>query len=205
MLALEVLLKMGLGGLVGWERELHGRPAGMRTHMLMILGVVLFSEASKAFGGGTPDRIAAQVVTGVGFLGAGTIMRMGLEIKGLTTAASLWAVAALGMAISAGGPFILIALAGALITLFTLDVVDNFERRIKQARRTHMLRMHLSNQMALLPALKALEQADVQLESFKVLETETGLQVTLEVHGAPEKIMQAVANIPGVSSARWSE
>src|SRR4051794_37987050 len=97
----EILLKsviaLVLAAAIGWEREVHGRPAGMRTHMLLVLGVVLFSEASKAFGSQNPDRIAAQILTGVGFLGAGTIMRMGPQVKGLTSAASIWATAAIGV------------------------------------------------------------------------------------------------------------
>src|SRR3954471_10979252 len=92
--ATDVLVKMGVGalmaGLIGWEREKHGRPAGIRTHMLMVMGVILFSEAGKYFGATSdPSRVAAQIVTGVGFLGAGTIMRVGPEIRGLTTAASI--------------------------------------------------------------------------------------------------------------------
>jgi len=90
--------------MVGWEREVHGRPAGMRTHMLLVIGVVLMCEVSRAFSpAGDPARIAAQIVTGVGFLGAGAIMRIGMEVKGLTSAASLWTVTGIGMAVSVGG------------------------------------------------------------------------------------------------------
>src|SRR4051794_32828665 len=95
--ALAILLKLGLGailsGFVGWERELHGRPAGVRTHMLVATGVILLCEVSKAFPGQDKSRIAAQIVTGIGFLGAGTIFRMGGEVRGLTSAASVWAIA----------------------------------------------------------------------------------------------------------------
>ena len=79
-IAIDVLIKLGIGaaigGAIGYEREFHGRPAGIRTHMLMVLGVVLFCEVSKAFAPNDQARIAAQIVTGVGFLGAGTILRL---------------------------------------------------------------------------------------------------------------------------------
>lgn len=94
-----------LGALIGLEREFHDHPAGMRTHLLVSLGSAGFTLLSiQAFtaGSGDPARIAAQIVTGVGFLGAGAILKEGATIRGLTTAASLWAVAAVGMAAGAG-------------------------------------------------------------------------------------------------------
>ena len=93
-----------LGGLIGWERERHARPAGLRTHILVCVGAALITEISHSFGP-NGDRIAAQVVTGVGFLGAGTIIREGTGglVHGLTTAASLWAIAGVGIAVGYGG------------------------------------------------------------------------------------------------------
>src|ERR1044072_7513621 len=98
-----------LSGLVGWQRERKGRPAGIRTHMLVAIGVVLFTESGRAFTGGDPGRVAAQIVAGIGFLGAGTILRHGPHIKGLTTAASIWAVAGIAMCLTMGGPYLVIA------------------------------------------------------------------------------------------------
>ncbi len=102
-----VLLAFILGGAIGFERELVHRPAGLRTHMLVAAGAAAFTIASSmAFAGqGTardPARIAAQVVTGVGFLGAGTIWRTPSTVRGLTTAASIWLVAAIGLLVGAG-------------------------------------------------------------------------------------------------------
>lgn len=94
-----------LGALIGLEREIHEHPAGMRTHLLVALGSAGFTVLSiEAFAapGADPARIAAQIVTGVGFLGAGAILKEGATIRGLTTAASLWTVAAVGMAAGAG-------------------------------------------------------------------------------------------------------
>ena len=99
-----LLLASVFGALVGLEREIHEHPAGMRTHLLVSLGSAGFTVLSiDVFGvDGDPGRVAAQVVTGVGFLGAGAIIKEGATIRGLTTAASLWAVAAVGMAAGAG-------------------------------------------------------------------------------------------------------
>ncbi|HET8568680.1 MAG TPA: MgtC/SapB family protein, partial [Candidatus Limnocylindria bacterium] len=93
-----------LGAGVGLERELHQRPAGFRTHALVALGAAMFTVVSREMAGpnADPTRIAAQIVTGIGFLGAGAIIRHGLAVRGLTTAASLWIVAAIGMAVGAG-------------------------------------------------------------------------------------------------------
>ncbi len=112
-LTLRIALAAGLGAAIGLERELREREAGLRTHLLVSLGAALFTLVS-AYGWSDwhfsnaegivfdPTRIAAQIVTGVGFLGAGAIIRQGLTVRGLTTAATLWAVAAIGMAVGAG-------------------------------------------------------------------------------------------------------
>ena len=114
---LEILLRVslaaGLGGAIGIERELREREAGLRTHMLVSVGAALFTLVSAfawtdwQFSNASgivfdPTRIAAQIVTGIGFLGAGAIIRQGLSVRGLTTAATLWVVAAIGMATGAG-------------------------------------------------------------------------------------------------------
>jgi putative Mg2+ transporter-C (MgtC) family protein len=114
--ALRLLLAAFLGAAVGLEREIHDHPAGMRTHLLVALGSAGFTVLSiVAFPapGADPARVAAQIVTGIGFLGAGAILKEGLSIHGLTTAASLWVVAAVGMA----------AGAGAWVTAVTITVV----------------------------------------------------------------------------------
>src|SRR4051794_9609629 len=126
---LRVLVAAALGGAVGLERELRDREAGFRTHMLVAVGSALFTLVS-AYGfrdflvhGGSvvradPTRIAAQIVTGIGFLGAGAIIRQGLSIRGLTTAATLWVVAAIGLAAGAG--YYSAAVITTLLALFSL-------------------------------------------------------------------------------------
>ena len=104
-IAVRLLEAAALGALIGLEREIHEHAAGMRTHLLVSLGSAAFTILSiEAFKspGSDPSRVAAQIVTGVGFLGAGAILKEGATIRGLTTAASLWAVAAVGMAAGAG-------------------------------------------------------------------------------------------------------
>ena len=109
-LFLRLLVASGLGAVIGLERDMHGRPAGLRTHLLVCMGAALFTILSVAVantlgaGGQTwdPGRIAAQIVTGIGFLGAGAILKAGFSVRGLTTASSLWIAAAIGMASGAG-------------------------------------------------------------------------------------------------------
>ncbi len=93
-----------LGGVVGWQREAHDRPAGLRTHVLVCVGSAVYTLASMSFGAASdPARVAAQVATGMGFLGAGTIIRHRNVVRGLTTAASLWTVGAIGLCAGLGG------------------------------------------------------------------------------------------------------
>jgi len=137
-----LLLASALGALIGFEREVHGRPAGFRTHLLVSLGSCLFAVVSidfyRIFGnfGGTvpvgvdPGRIAAQVVTGIGFLGAGAIIRDKAAIRGLTTAACLWVAAAIGLSCGAGrfGAAIVVALF-AVLSLLLLKKVESRIRK----------------------------------------------------------------------------
>src|SRR3989304_578715 len=99
-----------LGGIIGLERELRGYPAGIRTLALVTMGSLLFTDVSQLLGG--DDRVAAGIVTGIGFLGAGVIFREGYTVRGITTAATIWAAAAIGMAI--GRQLYLVAGAGPL-------------------------------------------------------------------------------------------
>jgi putative Mg2+ transporter-C (MgtC) family protein len=120
-----------LGLAVGFEREIHGHPAGLRTHMLVALGSGLFTVLSAyGFGDGTPaapidpTRIAAQIVSGIGFLGAGAILKDGVVVRGLTTAASLWATSAVGMAAGAGEYVIAtVSTAVILVSLWPINAV----------------------------------------------------------------------------------
>jgi len=124
---LRLALAAGLGGAIGLEREYRRKPAGIRTNMLIGLGSALFAILSVEVGtaAGSPDRIAAQVVTGIGFLGAGAILRSGGNVHGLTTAATIWVNAAIGMATGLGR--FTVAAGGATLTLVVLAVLPLME------------------------------------------------------------------------------
>src|SRR6058998_1800359 len=129
-LSAQVVVAAALGALVGAEREIHGHPAGIRTHMLVALGSGIFTVMSiHGFGQGPgvpidPTRIAAQIVSGIGFLGAGAILKDGVVIRGLTTAASLWATSAVGMAAGAGEYVIAgVATATILVSLWPINAL----------------------------------------------------------------------------------
>lgn len=134
-LILRLIIAAIFGGLIGWEREREQKPAGLRTHMLVALGAALFTIVSfvvivdfqNTFI--DPTRIAAGIITGIGFLGAGAILQSKGEVKGLTTAASIWVVAAIGMAVGYG----LHILAGvtAVVTLIILYLLEKLEKKIK--------------------------------------------------------------------------
>lgn len=117
---LRLMLSTLFSGIIGWEREKEEKPAGLRTHILVSLGSTLFMMISAyAFpDNGDPTRIAAQVVTGIGFIGAGTILRTGFTVKGLTTAASIWAVSGVGLAVGAG-----LYLPALITTIFIFGVL----------------------------------------------------------------------------------
>lgn len=140
-MVLRLIISLVLASMIGMERETHGRPAGLRTHVLVCMGSTLFTICSYIIAGphNDPGRIAAQIVTGVGFLGAGTIIHQGSVVRGLTTAASIWAVAAIGLAVGIGGLMMWVATIASVMvfgTLYLMGRVDKYlvaahdERRI---------------------------------------------------------------------------
>jgi putative Mg2+ transporter-C (MgtC) family protein len=132
-LGLRLAAGLVLGAVIGFERELHRQPAGFRTHSLVALGAALFTVVSAyGFVGPTvdPTRIAAQIVSGIGFIGAGTILQHRGSVRGLTTAASLWAVAAIGTAAGAG--LLVMAVVGTLLILTVLALLDQMEEFLRR-------------------------------------------------------------------------
>ncbi len=135
-ICLRLLCAMLVGLVIGTEREYTNRPAGMRTHILvalgacavMITGELIFQQYSARGAAPDPARLGAQVITGVGFLGAGTILRDGTSVKGLTTAASLWAVACLGLAAGAG--YYAVAGLGMVFIFITLTIFEVFQTKL---------------------------------------------------------------------------
>ena len=135
---LAVLLAVLLGGLIGAERELHGSPAGMRTHILVCVGATVMTLTSVEIGlgvrggmRGDPAHLAAQIVSGIGFLGAGAILREGASVRGLTTAASVWTTAGIGITIGASPRLGELAVLATLVVLVTLSVLTRLEQTLK--------------------------------------------------------------------------
>ena len=182
------MLALLLGGLIGWERERHERPAGLRTHILVCVGSALITQISSQFGV-NGDRIAAQIVTGVGFLGAGTIMRNGVSgaVSGLTTAATLWAIAGVGIAVGYGGQYAVLATLGTLLILFTLTLLNRLEVFLIRHRRRHGLTVVFAESCNSLEVLSRLldllQDRNVKIRNLKIQKMgdtdEAEMQLTL--------------------------
>jgi len=193
-----------LGALIGLEREIHDHPAGMRTHLLVALGsagfTVLSIEAFQA-PGADPARIAAQIVAGVGFLGAGAILKEGATIRGLTTAASLWSVAAVGMAAGAGSWVVAItATVLVLVSLWPLRVVA--ERFVGREEHRVMLQL-VAGPRGLGQVVAAITEADGTIAHLASTRTAAGdLSITVEFRARDVRLSSAitvaVADLDGV-------
>jgi putative Mg2+ transporter-C (MgtC) family protein len=185
-LILRLVLAGVVGALIGIEREVHGHPAGMRTHLLVALGSAVFTVLSVhgfASPGAVvdPTRIAAQIVSGIGFLGAGAILKEGFTIRGLTTAASLWTTAALGMAAGVGEYAITVATTAiALISLWPLRPISD---RLEGARRPiAQVRLEVETLEDLARAREALRTAGIEITGMRSRRLSSGrLEAELEV------------------------
>lgn len=179
VIAFRLFCALVIGVLIGIDRELTRRPAGLRTHMLvalgsctvMLIGQLIFAEYSPL--GATPDpaRMAAQVVAGVGFLGAGTIMRGGNSVRGLTTAASLWSVACLSMAV--GGGYYAVGLFGTVFMLITLVVFEWLQKVMMKDRYAEFSYVMECNDLAkgLLELHRTAEACGMELRDVNVRKT----------------------------------
>ena len=213
----EVLLRLfgaaALGGAIGLEREIRERQAGLRTHLVVCVGSALFTLVSaygfSDFGARVdPTRIAAQIVTGIGFLGAGAIIRQGLSVRGLTTAASLWLVAAIGMAAGAGyWAGALIVTAGALITLGPLrGIAFRFLSRFRPALNRLLVEIPAGGGAA--PVIDAIERSGGRVIALEVAQEGERRSVAADVElpaGSAPAIVAGVAEIDGVLEVRWME
>ena len=217
---LRLVLAAVLGGAIGVERELREREAGLRTHMLVSVGSALFTIVS-AYGfhaflssgqsvvRADPTRIAAQIVTGIGFLGAGAIIRQGFSVRGLTTAATLWVVAAVGLAAGAG------YYSAAAITT-ALVLVALYPLRIVAYRILHRFRPEDGRLLVELPAgespgsvIDAIERAGVRIGSIELSQEGDRRRLELDLalpRGlAAPSLVARVADIGPVAEVRWSD
>jgi putative Mg2+ transporter-C (MgtC) family protein len=209
--AWRLLVAAGLAGLIGLERELDEKAAGLRTHMLVSLGSALFTLISaygfSEFLNGNaairadPGRIAAQVVTGIGFIGAGVIFRQGFNVRGLTTAASLWFAAAAGMASGAG--YWRGAVLATAIALFSLRPLEWLKERMLPRRRHNRLVVELEEHGSAGEVIDALERVARVLALRKDGQE---LEVDLAVHESQRSLALAeVGELEGVREVRWSQ
>ena len=203
-----LLLAAVLGGAIGAERELNDQAAGLRTHMLLTIGACLFTLVSAyGFGGPTdPSRLAAQVVTGIGFLGGGAIVRHGLTVKGLTTAASIWATASVGVAVGAGS--YLLAVGGAVLvvgTLYGLGKFGNFIQRWGVSREEYVLTTRPGFDVEQIVVVVRREK--VALRGLERQDTSDGGRVVLVVKLPPryrtEQLLDALGRLEGVYQVEW--
>lgn len=219
-IAIRLVVAAALSGLIGLEREWRERAAGLRTHMLVGVGSALFTLVS-AYGfndflvGGSnvvradPSRIAAQIVTGIGFLGAGAILRQGLTIRGLTTAAGLWVVAAIGMAVGAG--YYGGALIGTGVVLFGLGPLRWAEGYVVARRRTSgHLEIDLRPDQPLAPVLAELETRRARVQGIHLDEAEEeGRELRIEVQLPPgvsgRELVDNLSQRAEVIAVRWDE
>ena len=133
--AAQVSIAFVIGAVLGLEREFRSKPAGFRTMILICVGSCLYTILSKEAGGGSPDRIASNIVTGIGFIGAGVIFKEGITVNGLTTAALIWITAALGMAIGYHNyPLAIVVSVIVAIALFVLEPVQRFINRFHKVK-----------------------------------------------------------------------
>ena len=209
-----LLLSAFLAGLIGYERERVGRAAGFRTHILvgvgsclvMLTGLALDEQLSQ-HSHFDPSRMAAQVVSGIGFLGAGTILRFRASVRGLTTAASLWAVGGIGLAIGAG--FFIGGILTGVIVVLSLVVLSRLERIIRKewshtlVVETQTLREDLAH------IQKVLEDYDVAIQKFEIASgaspncSSIRFQVKLFSDSHQEEILRELLRLEGVKQAQW--
>jgi putative Mg2+ transporter-C (MgtC) family protein len=175
---MRLLIALAIGGAIGLEREFKGKPAGIRTNMLMCFGaclIMIISIEVARMRGGTadPGRIAAQVVTGIGFLGAGTIIRSRFHVAGLTTAATIWVLSALGLAVGAG--YLLLAVVGGFLITLTLTLIGYVEKALKRRHGYYVVQLDLESREGIIGAI---------LELFS----------ELNIHGTAQEINRSGAN-----------
>jgi putative Mg2+ transporter-C (MgtC) family protein len=198
------------GSAIGFERERDSQPAGLRTHMILAVGAALVMIMSINIAvrfGSDPARLAAQVVSGIGFLGAGAILRYGLNIKGLTTASTLWTTAMVGMAIGYG--YYLVALFAVTIMLIVLTLVERFEKKFVRVNVFRTVVIEVNDREGILREVrKTLAQIADAIVTFNVQKSVKNQRMRLEIvarfnRGEElEDMMEVMSSIEGVRSIK---
>jgi putative Mg2+ transporter-C (MgtC) family protein len=184
-----------LGGIIGLERDIHGRAAGLRTNMLISLGAAVFMIISEAIAvsfsntigesvlRADPSRIGAQIITGIGFLGAGAIIKSGFSVRGLTTAACIWISSGIGM--SAGAGFFDLSVVATIISLFSLIILNKVEK-IYAKDSYRILEIETSSDTKISDLLNVIKQKDIKILYFDnkidYINKKMSIRLTLKTH-----------------------
>jgi putative Mg2+ transporter-C (MgtC) family protein len=216
---LEVILRVTiaalLGAAVGYERERQGQPAGLRTHMILVIGAALMMTLSINLAmqfrplvpNGDPARLAAQVVSGIGFLGAGAILHYGATIKGLTTATSLWTMAGVGLAVGAG--HILVSVAVTALILIVLILLNIIEKKYIDVSKTVVFTIESNTNpetgKAILDVVRSVCRTYTINSSTRLVQQNSAISeytLKLRPHFNGNDLLDRVSAVPGVISAR---
>jgi len=210
---LRLVVSAALGAVIGFERERQGQPAGLRTHIILVIGSALAMMLSIKIAmdfqpnvpNGDPGRLAAQVISGIGFLGAGAILRYGPTVKGLTTATSLWTMAIVGLAVGMGE--FLGAVAATALLLAVLVLLNLFEKRFINPVSTITLTVIAEDRSGLVDDLKqvALSQArsvnSISLhKNLKRKRAQVVMVLRVRGDSTHEKLMDQISNVRGVKA-----
>jgi putative Mg2+ transporter-C (MgtC) family protein len=208
-LLLQLALAVLLGGAIGLEREISGKPAGLRTNILICVGAALFTTLSMkmSLGRGDPARVAAQILPGVGFIGAGTILHMRGSVTGLTSAATIWVVAAVGMALGAGAYGE--ALGAALLVLMVLQGLGWVEGYLGRASTRSHLRINAKVEPTALEDLESLvRRTGLEIERTVSRRENVDLVIEFDVRGPKrlhDQLLVGMVHHPGVRAVSTGE
>lgn len=207
-LMLQLALAVVLGGAIGLERELGGKPAGLRTNILICMGSVLYTKLSIALGSqGDHARVAAQIVTGVGFIGAGTILHARGAVVGLTSAATIWVVAAIGVAL--GASLVLEAVGTTLFVIVVLQGLGRIERFVERQSTVSRLLVHARPDPNPVEDIETVvRRAGVEIVRQEQRKENVDLVLEFELRGAKrlqDQVMIALLHHPSVRTVSRGE
>jgi putative Mg2+ transporter-C (MgtC) family protein len=185
--ALQLGLSFVIGTAIGLEREYRSKAAGLRTMIIICFGSTIFTQLSISMSDMAPERIASNIITGIGFLGAGVIFKDGLSINGITTATTIWIAAALGMAVGAGEYFI--ALVGSVVVLIVLTVLENLTKLIVRAHQARLYKITFEEDGHFIQSLEnELTKLKLTFHKARDIKNESEYIVLYEVNGSEKKL-----------------
>jgi putative Mg2+ transporter-C (MgtC) family protein len=185
--ALQLLLSSVIGTAIGLEREYRSKAAGLRTMIMICFGSTIFTQISLSIGDSSTDRIASNIITGIGFLGAGVIFKDGLSINGITTATTIWIAAALGMAVGAGEYFI--ALIGSVIVLLVLTLFENIQRLIVRMHQARAYKITFEEDEAFITTLEnEINKRGLRFHKARDIKNQHDFSVIYEVFGSEKNL-----------------